>query len=85
MAAFSNQPTHWKPIVLPPSPRAQDDIGGLELWKPSEAGSDGGEWVPIPVVPDTILVNLGDYLSLLTLGAWRSPRHRGNSFLFASK
>eukprot|EP00808_Paulinella_micropora_P026886 g15629.t1 len=56
------------------------DQPGLELCL-EEASSDSqrvptASWHRIPVLPGTILVNLGDYLSLLTSGRYISPLHR---------
>jgi isopenicillin N synthase-like dioxygenase len=38
--------------------------------------SHNGDWIDIPPVPGTLLVNCGDYFSLLTGGAYVSPLHR---------
>lgn len=34
------------------------------------------EWVPVPVVPDTYVVNLGDLMTFWSNGRWRSSMHR---------
>ena len=47
----------------------QGDVTGLELWH-KEA------WHPVPPIPGTLLVNIGDYISLLTKGSFKSPLHR---------
>jgi isopenicillin N synthase-like dioxygenase len=44
----------------------QGDVTGLELWH-KEA------WHPVPPIPGTLLVNIGDYISLLTKGSFKSP------------
>ncbi len=59
----------------------QDSIGGLQLFQPSSNASGtgtgvDGRWIDIPAVSDAIVVNCGDYLSLLTGGRFRSPLHR---------
>ena len=33
-------------------------------------------WVPVPVVPDTYIVNLGDLMGFWSNGRWRSSLHR---------
>ena len=33
-------------------------------------------WLRVPPVPDSLVVNVGDYLSLLSGGRFISPRHR---------
>ncbi len=35
-----------------------------------------GRWVPVPVVPDTYIVNLGDLMGFWSNGRWRSSLHR---------
>ncbi|OQS00174.1 hypothetical protein THRCLA_06170 [Thraustotheca clavata] len=47
----------------------QDPTGGLQFFHDNE-------WIDVPYVPGTIVVNGGDYLSLLTGGKWVSPVHR---------
>ncbi|MGC6512359.1 MAG: isopenicillin N synthase family dioxygenase [Parvibaculales bacterium] len=49
---------------------AQDDTGGLEILHP-EAG-----WMAVPPRPDSLVVNIGDMLSLWTGGLYRSTTHR---------
>ena len=48
---------------------AQDDAGGLEV-----RGPEG--WVPVPVVEDAFVCNLGDMLERCTGGEFRSTAHR---------
>ncbi|OQS01406.1 hypothetical protein ACHHYP_01058 [Achlya hypogyna] len=47
----------------------QDPTGGLQFYHE-------GDWIDVPYVPGTLVVNGGDYLSLLTKGRWVSPVHR---------
>jgi isopenicillin N synthase-like dioxygenase len=47
----------------------EDGVTGLQLHK-------DGAWFDVPPVPDTLMVNCGDYFSLLTSGEYISPLHR---------
>lgn len=47
----------------------ENDVTGLQF-------SRQGAWIDIPPVKDTLLVNCGDYFSLLTGGEYVSPLHR---------
>jgi isopenicillin N synthase-like dioxygenase len=47
----------------------QDDVGGLQLWR-------DGRWYDVAPRAGALLVNGGDYLSLLTKGVFVSPLHR---------
>lgn len=49
----------------------QPGVVGLQLSHP-----ETGEWVDVPPVEGALLVNIGDYVSLLTAGAFHSPLHR---------
>merc|ERR1712182_179213 len=42
---------------------AQNEIPGLSLWIP-----ESGEWLPVPALPKTFLVNTGEILHRLTNG-----------------
>lgn len=48
----------------------QDDVGGLEVQRPS------GEWVAVPPVPGAWLVNVGELLQLVTGGHLVATPHR---------
>jgi len=49
----------------------QDDSpGGLEIL------SQSGGWEPVPAVPGTFVVNIGDLLAMWTNDRWRSTVHR---------
>jgi isopenicillin N synthase-like dioxygenase len=50
---------------------AQDDTGGLEVRRVEDR-----EWVPVPVVDDAFVCNIGDMLERCTGGAFRSTPHR---------
>jgi len=62
----SSPHTDWGWITLI---MQQEDVTGLELWHDEE-------WHPIPPVRGSLLVNIGDYVSLLTGGRFKSPLHR---------
>ena len=47
-----------------------DEESGLQVM------SSKGEWMPVPVVPDTYVVNLGDLMTFWSNGRWRSSLHR---------
>ncbi|TMW65754.1 hypothetical protein Poli38472_008396 [Pythium oligandrum] len=47
----------------------QDEVGGLQVLHKDK-------WIDVPYVPDTLVVNAGDYLSLITNGKCVSPVHR---------
>lgn len=49
---------------------AQDNVGGLEVRKPD------GTWTPVPFVPDTFIVNIGDILARWTNDTFNSTPHR---------
>lgn len=49
----------------------QDDSGGLEVL---DRASD--EWVPVPVIPGSFVVNVGDLMEVWTNNRWRSAKHR---------
>ena len=57
------------------------DYGAVTvLYTDGESGlqvqSRDHEWVPVPVVPDTYVVNLGDLMTFWSNGRWRSSMHR---------
>ncbi|CAM0912901.1 unnamed protein product [Alopecurus aequalis] len=47
----------------------QDDVGGLEVLK-------DGMWLPVPPLPDAILVILSDQTEIITNGRYKSAVHR---------
>jgi isopenicillin N synthase-like dioxygenase len=62
----SSEHTDWGFLTLI---LAQPQRKGLEM-------KIGQEWIDIPPEPDHLIVNLGDYFSLLTMGEYTSPLHR---------
>ncbi|WEW61046.1 hypothetical protein PRK78_006535 [Emydomyces testavorans] len=56
------------------------DFGFLTILSQNAAGlqvvSPSGEWVNVPVIPDSFVVNVGDILDRLTSGLYISPLHR---------
>lgn len=48
----------------------QDDLGGLEV------KNAAGDWVSAKPVPGTVLINIGDFLEMLTSGSWPATHHR---------
>ncbi|KAG7954865.1 hypothetical protein I3843_11G042400 [Carya illinoinensis] len=47
----------------------QDEVGGLEVLK-------NGEWIPVTPVEDTIVVNVGDVIQVLSNKKFKSATHR---------
>ncbi|ORZ26243.1 hypothetical protein BCR41DRAFT_347981 [Lobosporangium transversale] len=52
----------------------QKDVGGLEV-QASRTHKDV-PWIPVPVIPNAILVNIGDHLQMWTNGLLKSTKHR---------
>ncbi|RLN13681.1 protein SRG1-like [Panicum miliaceum] len=51
-----------------------DAVGGLQVQKPNDGG--GGVWYDVPVVPNALLVNVGDAIEIMSNGFFTSPVHR---------
>lgn len=49
----------------------QPGTKGLEVWYPPAES-----WVPVPVTPDSYVVNIGDLVEKWTAGYYRSSLHR---------
>jgi isopenicillin N synthase-like dioxygenase len=44
---------------------------GLEVWYPPTE-----TWIPVPVIPGSYVINMGDMMQKWTAGFYRSARHR---------
>lgn len=64
MGARPHQDTSFITILL------QDAVGGLEVQ------AKNGEWLAAPPRPDMFVVNVGEFLELLTSGIFTSAMHR---------
>jgi isopenicillin N synthase-like dioxygenase len=53
--------------------KTEDKPGGLEVY------SEDGNWQPVPIVPGTYIVNIGDLFARWTNDRWVSPLHRVNN------
>ncbi len=86
---FSNlAANHYPPQDRPPAPgqlriAPHTDTGSLTLIP--QDGSQGGleiqhpasgEWLPVPSIPDTFVVNIGDLMAQWTNDRWVSTNHR---------
>jgi isopenicillin N synthase-like dioxygenase len=50
--------------------RAQDKPGGLQVL------NRAGEWVDVPIAPDSYIVNIGELMARWTNGQWKATLHR---------
>lgn len=50
---------------------AQNEVPGLELRLPNT-----GQWIPVPAIPRTFLVNTGEFLHRISNGRFRNTVHR---------
>ncbi|MCW2559967.1 MAG: 2OG-Fe(II) oxygenase [Mycobacterium sp.] len=81
-------PSQLRLVHYPYNPDAEDVLGigahtdyeCFTLLKPTAPGLEvlngAGEWVDVPPVPDTFVVNIGDLLELWTNGAYVATSHR---------
>ncbi|PSS14444.1 Protein DOWNY MILDEW RESISTANCE like [Actinidia chinensis var. chinensis] len=57
------------------------DHGGLTILMQNEVDGlqvkHGGAWVPVHHAPATLVVNIGDYIEILSNGRYKSVEHRG--------
>ncbi|KAF4920753.1 2-oxoglutarate-dependent dioxygenase htyE [Colletotrichum viniferum] len=63
---------HYPPAEEKLLRAGKDEVGGLEVEDPNEAG----HFVPVPYKPGTIVVNIGDFMQRWTNDALRSTMHR---------
>uniref|UniRef100_M8BUA5 Uncharacterized protein n=1 Tax=Aegilops tauschii TaxID=37682 RepID=M8BUA5_AEGTA len=54
----------------------QDSVGGLQVLVEEEEGGSGPAWVDVPVVPGALVVNVGDFLQLVSNGRFHNVLHR---------
>ncbi|UJO13214.1 2-oxoglutarate-Fe(II) type oxidoreductase ppzC [Fulvia fulva] len=54
----------------------QDAHGGLQVLKPGNLSTDPYQWIKAVPVPDTIVVNIGDFLMRLSNDTFKSTVHR---------
>ncbi|GJN04765.1 hypothetical protein PR202_ga22337 [Eleusine coracana subsp. coracana] len=54
----------------------QDDIGGLQMLVNDEDGRGSSSWVDVPPVPGALVVNIGDFLQLVSNDRFKSVEHR---------
>jgi isopenicillin N synthase-like dioxygenase len=47
----------------------QNEISGLQFYY-------NENWIDVPNIPDSLIINIGDYFSLVTKGYYHSPIHR---------
>jgi isopenicillin N synthase-like dioxygenase len=81
-------PSQLRLVHYPYNPDAQDGLGigahtdyeCFTLLKPTAPGLEvlngAGEWIDVPPVPGTFVVNIGDLLELWTNGAFVATSHR---------
>jgi isopenicillin N synthase-like dioxygenase len=81
-------PSQLRLVYYPYDPHAEDVLGigahtdyeCFTLLKPTAPGLEvlngAGEWIDVPPVPDTFVVNIGDMLELWTNGAFVATSHR---------
>ena len=56
--------------------RQEQKLGGLQVLGPEHAGTQRPEWIDVPYVPGSYVVNLGDAMARWTNDRWRSTLHR---------
>lgn len=54
---------------------AQDEVGGLQVQAPAKEG-EAGDWIDVPRIPGSFVVNVGDMLHRWSNGRLRSTPHR---------
>ena len=53
-----------------------DQVGGLQFIPRGGSLLNAEDWVDVPFIPGSVVVNGGDYLSLVSRGVYHSPIHR---------
>ncbi len=56
--------------------RQEQKLGGLQVLSPATATLQESEWIGVPYVPGSYVVNLGDAMARWTNDRWRSTLHR---------
>jgi isopenicillin N synthase-like dioxygenase len=56
--------------------RTQKDIGGLQILVSSGSPDAEPQWLDAPVIPESVLVNIGDAFDFWTGGRFPSTQHR---------
>lgn len=82
LRAINYPHTGAKPLPGQMRAGAHTDYGSLTIVRQEQAPgglqvfTKDGDWVPVPVVPGALVVNLGDLMAQWTNDAWMSTRHR---------
>jgi isopenicillin N synthase-like dioxygenase len=53
-----------------------DEVGGLQFIPRGGDVRSEADWVDVPYIPGSLIINGGDYLSLISKGVYHSPIHR---------
>lgn len=53
-----------------------DEVGGLQFLRRGGDVRNDEDWLDVPYIPGSLVVNGGDYLSLISRGVYHSPVHR---------
>ena len=69
----SSPHTDWGFLTLVVQQESSPGAGGLEIW---DHTAEQRGWLRVPSKPGSLVVNVGDYLSLLSRGRFVSPLHR---------
>ena len=56
--------------------RQEQKLGGLQVLSPLTTALSSAEWIDVPYVPGSYVVNLGDAMARWTNDRWRSTLHR---------
>ncbi|XP_076919637.1 protein SRG1-like [Bidens hawaiensis] len=72
-------PCPWPEKVLGVKPHADSSAITLLLQDQDVAGLQlliADQWVPVPIVPDALTINVGDQIEIMSNGIFKSPVHR---------